>query len=351
MKKILPLIILCLFACSIYSYPYYMESASSVGMGNAKTALADDENAIFQNPAGLAGIENTSFSLSGALTKYLWKGSTHTADSGDFLSTAYGVSYINKNYGFNIYVRAQGDVLNKTFSDNGEAVDSLIYEYQLAGAYGIDLLSNISIGINVKYNHVISKISDVNNTLLFGAGVLLEITEEFKMGVNIHDVGGINFNRYHIWDDYGREMESDILPWDIDFGISIKVFDSLTAAFDIKNIIGGYFDLPTVVPAYAGYFQPVIANTISYNFGLVYSVSDSITLLSGIIIREEPQDFFYYIYNTGDSFKMIQKTIVSAGLEWQVENWMFNFTLNDDFREVGDVKMPLSYYLTIRLNI
>jgi hypothetical protein len=328
-----------------------MESASSVGMGNAKTALADDENTIFQNPAGLAGIENTSFSLSGALTKYLWKGGTHTADSGDFLSTAYGVSYINKNYGFNIYVRAQGDVLNKTFSDNGEAVDSLIYEYQLAGAYGIDLLSNISIGVNVKYNHVISKISDVNNTLLFGAGVLFEITKEFKMGVNIHDVGGINFNRYHIWDDYGREMQSDILPWDIDLGISIKIFDNLTAAFDIKNIIGGYFDLPKGVPAYAGYFQPVIANTISYNFGLVYCVSDSITLLSGIIIREEPQDFFYYTYNASDSFKMIQKTIVSVGLEWQVENWMFNLTLNDDFREVGDVKMPLSYYLTIRLNI
>lgn len=87
-------------------YPL-MRGARAQAMGNAFTAVADDEEAIFYNPAGLAGIKNFSLNLAntnveastdltGNLAKYSSAFSTPT------------ISSVNTFMGKNLDARGQG---------------------------------------------------------------------------------------------------------------------------------------------------------------------------------------------------------------------------------------------------
>jgi hypothetical protein len=68
MRKILPLMILIVFAsslCLATEYPYIYKGFRPMGMGGAFVAVSNDANALFYNPAGLADIENIRASIFG----------------------------------------------------------------------------------------------------------------------------------------------------------------------------------------------------------------------------------------------------------------------------------------------
>ena len=68
MRKILPLMILIVFAsslCLAAEYPYIYKGFRPMGMGGAFVAVSNDANALFYNPAGLADIENIQASIFG----------------------------------------------------------------------------------------------------------------------------------------------------------------------------------------------------------------------------------------------------------------------------------------------
>ena len=66
MKKCVGLlyILIFLFSWNIFAkeLPYLYKGARPLGMGGAFTALSDDANALFYNPAGLANIKETRVS-------------------------------------------------------------------------------------------------------------------------------------------------------------------------------------------------------------------------------------------------------------------------------------------------
>lgn len=346
MKKILLLIIICLFACSIYSYPYSMESASSVGMGNAKTAVADDENAIFQNPAGLADINNLSLVLFGDLLMYSWAGDSYLNSSGEYFNIASSISLVNKNYGFNIFYRSEGEQNNNLDYIDVDKLGVTIKEVVITGAYGLRITDYFSLGMNVKYDFFVDEMVDGKNTVLFGIAALFKFMENFKIGINVHDLGGFNFNGYCIFDDYGRVLSSGILPWDIDIGISYRLNETLLIAFDMNNIIGEEINMPQVVPADAEYFDPAMANLTRYNIGLRCHLIDSLVIYSGVVFAEDIQDF-YSIAGKTHSYKKVFKTIASVGFDWKYENFIIGLAINNDFRQVENIYLPFGYFIEI----
>lgn len=65
MRKFLFAAFLLVFAldCRAAQIARYQESTRALGMGGAFTAVADDENALFYNPAGLTGVEKWNVNL------------------------------------------------------------------------------------------------------------------------------------------------------------------------------------------------------------------------------------------------------------------------------------------------
>ena len=71
MKKFIIFFIICLsFSASAYDYPYIMRSPKALLMGDAFTAVNDDEYTLFYNPASLGRHKNdfTLYPLSGHLS-------------------------------------------------------------------------------------------------------------------------------------------------------------------------------------------------------------------------------------------------------------------------------------------
>jgi hypothetical protein len=111
MRKVLffSILILCLQLSSAHSSEFHplFRGARAQAMGNAFTAVADDEQAIFYNPAGLAGIKKFSLNLASVNGEV----SNDLISSVTSLSSAFenpGISTLNAFMGKNVYFRAQG---------------------------------------------------------------------------------------------------------------------------------------------------------------------------------------------------------------------------------------------------
>jgi hypothetical protein len=145
------------------------------GMGNAFTAIADDEQAIFYNPAGLAGVKNFSFVFgSGSLdvSNDLVTGFPTYLSAVSNLS----LSSLNAFVGKDIYARAQG-ISAVTVPGFGMAV---IYDQQMAvrlknqslpqGVIG----SQTTYGFQMGFGTAIAKLKRKRGELRFGvAGKVL----------------------------------------------------------------------------------------------------------------------------------------------------------------------------------
>lgn len=70
MKKITFLIIVFYSSIANAEIPFFFEGTRPMGMGGAFTAVADDENAILYNPAGLAKVKESTITISGFLQNY-----------------------------------------------------------------------------------------------------------------------------------------------------------------------------------------------------------------------------------------------------------------------------------------
>ncbi len=105
MKRILLLGILLSIDASAFVNPLY-EGASYRGLSGAYTAVANDADALFFNPAGLAGIKGTSIYLGNLTMTASEDVYSIYSDSASSLS-GFDASTINAFMGHNIYLRAQ----------------------------------------------------------------------------------------------------------------------------------------------------------------------------------------------------------------------------------------------------
>ena len=226
-KIIMKIIILCtIIICSLVSLKAQQSgggyagswskrdfSARTLGLAGVFTAIADDPNAIYYNPAGLSDLANepTFFSSIGILGL----GRTNS-------TFAWGQAIMDNTLGFGI---ALNNLYTGTFTARdirGYAIGEYAnYQYSIAASSSYKVAYS-SFGITAKYlveNLQGSETVATGYAVDFGA--MFAIFNILKIGVQIQNASGFLF-----W----NTAHSDImnLPWIIKTGISYSTFTSFT---------------------------------------------------------------------------------------------------------------------------
>lgn len=175
------------------------------GMGEVFTALCDDVNAIYWNPAGLCQLEMKN-EISVMRNKW-FEDIEHTfiGYAHNFNGNAIGIGLTNLNISGIIEISETGGSIG-TFNATNTSYDF---------AYGHAIKKNLDFGMNLKY--ITQKIGDVAGAKSFGTGFgLLYGFSDFNLGIVFQNIGSIKFTT--------KEFvgEEDPLPMVIKSGLVYK---------------------------------------------------------------------------------------------------------------------------------
>ena len=189
--------------------------ARSTAMGEAFVAVADDVNAVYYNPAGLAGLERPEMT---AMHTQWVQGMNY--DFGAFaLPSEFGT------FGISVATLKADDLEKRTadesFEGNFESIDS---------AYGLSFAKEIrnlwSVGLTARYLQ--QKIDTASAETWTGdVGITKDFEEKpYRLGVAVRHFGqGVKYN-----------SESDPLPLTFDAGASTRFFENkFMLALNIKK--------------------------------------------------------------------------------------------------------------------
>ncbi|MBI3534824.1 MAG: hypothetical protein HY072_04985 [Deltaproteobacteria bacterium] len=254
----------------------FYKGARALGMGNAFVALADDEQAIFYNPAGLAAVKKLSF---------------HYLPVDILLSSDLLNSYSS---GLGAFQNISGDTLNVIMGKN------IFGEMQVAPSF---VMPNIGVGVIV----------DSQIAIYSQNKTLPQITIGYQTTNGIQVAYGLSVMR-------GFRKKADLR-----FGVAAKMLWRR----------GGYHLLPpmTLVNLSTGTIQQVMGEygrAVGLDFGsqFVYNIDSRLSIMLGTVITDAGDTTF-----TGGQADMI-KNNVSAGAAIQYSLRVAQLTFTYDLRHI-----------------
>lgn len=273
------------------------------GMGEAGVAMADDANAIYWNPAGLAfQYEDPEVDKRGEATlmHVNWLPQFNLSDLYyDFAAGRYhldgigtvaaGIQFIN--YGENVQTDTEGRELGR-FNSN---------EFALTGSYATKLTPGLGLGVNLKF--VYSRLSPVNVDAEQGKGVGATFavdmgmlyrpgfSDRLRMGFNLSNVGPKV--------TYIDKEQEDPVPTNLRLGLAYDItkseFNTLTFVYDINRLLvpkdEDKRDESFLAYLYNTWNDGDQFNRLAHSIGIEYWYSNLIALRSG---------YFYEDPNNGD---------------------------------------------------
>lgn len=215
------------------------------GMGEAGVAVANDANAIYWNPAGLAFQYNdpeTDSKGEATLMHVNWLPQFNFSDLYyDFAAMRYyleGVGTVGLaiqfiNYGDNVQTSDDGTVLGE-FTSNEVAV---------TGSYGLKVKDNLGVGVNLKFVHSrlspvqvgTEKSKGVGSTFALDLGTLYHpgFAKRLSLGANLSNVGPKI--------TYIDKEQADPIPMNLRLGLAYKLlnseFNKLTFVYDLNRLL------------------------------------------------------------------------------------------------------------------
>ena len=189
--------------------------AKAIGMGGAATALADDADAIYYNPAGIARLEKRSAEY--MFSKYIEETSYHWVAVAMPISEEYGAAGIGIQY-FTAGSLDETDVRATRLGDfnPSDLAVNLSYAHKIFGAEN-------SAGINLKI--INSKIKESASAFAVDLGVQSQRYMEGKLllGFAVQNLGTkLKF-----------EQKSESLPLQIRLGSGYKIQDNWSTGLDV----------------------------------------------------------------------------------------------------------------------
>ncbi len=124
--------------------------ARSAGMGDAQVSLAEDATATYWNPAGLASVKNTSFTL----MHDEWLSTVRMETASLAHATAAG------NFGLHFSGMYLDEIERRENASADPSGNFNAFEMTVAGAYGRRIVPDVDLGIAVK--SLYSKLDDVS---------------------------------------------------------------------------------------------------------------------------------------------------------------------------------------------
>ena len=284
-------------------------SARTLGLAGAFTAIADDPNAIYYNPAGLSDLANepTFFSSVGMLGL----GRTNS-------TFAWGQAIVDNTLGFGI---ALNNLHTGTFTARDIHGHSLgeysNYQYAIAASASYKVAYS-SFGVTTKYlveNLHGAETVATGYSVDFGA--LFNVLDILKVGVQVQNASGFMF-----W----NTAHSDImnLPWVIKIGTAYSTYTSFVPTFDRSTVTGEMSE--------EGDYGNIL--TIGFDFSYTqYSVAPQVT------IGAEYQAHQYLTFRGGIG---IYGDVWGKPQLFPMNNWGAGISIYPDIDALNDI-LPFEY--------
>jgi hypothetical protein len=274
------------------------------GMGEAGVAVADDANAIYWNPAGLAfQYTDPEVHKKGEVTlmHVNWLPQFNFSDLYyDFAAARYHVNNVGMlglaiqfiNYGENTQTDDTGEILGQ-FTSNEVAV---------TGSYATKLKNNLGLGVNLKF--VLSRLSPVEvgteKSKGVGSTFALDLGFLYHPGILNNKLSvGLNLANFGPKITYIDKEQADPIPTNLRFGFAYKFLNSeynrLMAVLDLNRLLvprdEADKDKSVLTYLYSSWGGGDFFKRFSYSGGLEYWYSSLIGLRAG---------YFYEDPNYGD---------------------------------------------------
>lgn len=266
-RLILALILLTCFHNFVKaaSFDSFGIGTRALGMGSAFTAVADDDSALFYNPAGLVNLRDKQ-----VMASY------YNMYEGDLLSNAFfglGIPFLGPGtfaFGWN------------RVSVNGQQMLSGFNENVVTTAYGFNFIPHLSLGVDFRFLGAF-----YGNIKGLGYGLGLSGLYNYKnivfLGMDYEDI-----NNPRIYWDTG--LIEDI-QGDLRVGISAKPLQFLLLSLDLDQLNQDNINV------YIGTeITPFESKVVFLRGGLIFMKEQSLsfTLGAGINIRHVQFDFTFY---------------------------------------------------------
>jgi len=343
MKRILSIAVIILmisgvqktvFAQGEAAVPFLLISpgASYGALGEAGVAYANDANAVFWNPSGLAfQYENPETDKPGQVTFMHAKWLPQFNFSDLFYEYAAGRYYIEGigmlgasitflNLGQNVWTDEQGNELG-TFDS---------FEWAATVSYATKIIENVAIGVNAKF--IQSNLSNVNvgaenqdgSASSFAVDVSTTwipnadlLNNRLRLGLNISNIGPKI--------SYIDDKQADPLPTNFKVGLAYRIFDDefnkLTFVYDINKLMvvkdsTGASDNVLKALFYSAWAEGSWTD-LTHSLGLEYWYGDLIALRAGWFY-EDPNNGGRTFYTFG------------AGIKYSIFGVDFAYIAGDD---------------------
>ena len=301
---LLPVIFLVLSPVKIEAQePYFYDGTRALSLGKAFTGLADDENALFYNPAGLTRIEGRTISLSAYIQQYSWEVTSFNM-APNFTDRGFTVSYVQKNFGISYSMTGKGwweswdREERDIYMPEGSTLSTrwVNYEHYLTASYAHEILPWLDLGLTGKYLHF-SPHSDIERLgdrdgFTFDLGLLLNPADRLSIGLNLLNALSSDIN-YTVYNDYTSVAWLSELPVNLAVGIAWIPIDALTITADVRNLLQD--DVKSAFSDYDLEFKR------SYHFGLEWRPTAGLALRGGYYWCERPVDQVYPVTPFGDT--------------------------------------------------
>ena len=238
------------FAQGETAVPFLLISpdAGAGGMGEAATGLADNANAVFWNPGGLAFLRGSQISL----THAPWLPEFGSDLSYDFLSFTHHLESWDGNVGASITYFNLG-TFNRTTSQSSTIIGTWhAYEFAITVGYGTQISKGLGLGANFRY--IRSELAPFGAEQEIGSGIASDVSFDLgllyrpqhfvlplvgdlgnRLGLGL-DLSNLGPNLYYI-----DQAQADPLPTNLRAGIALHLlksqFNNLYVTLDLSRIM------------------------------------------------------------------------------------------------------------------
>ena len=337
-------LICCFCSISVFAeIPFFFDGARPMGMGGAFTAVADDENAIQYNPAGLAQIKKSIVTISGLLMNYSWGYDLESSLSRDwnYFNAECALSYVQKNIGVQINYKIIGDPINDINMYDGTTRKDLEKEIQGVVAFGIGDEEGLKLGINIKYNCSSSTNSiggspldgfRFSNGFSFDIGSILNITKDISLGLMIQNLFSTRIN-CPVRDEVGGIFWMSDVPQYFNMGISWRIIKEILVSMDVYNL---FEYISKIYDSFDYQFKR------SYHFGIEATPLDNLSVRIGGFWANISAEF-----SRMWDIDYKNRFTLAIGGSYIINPIKINFALANDFRKVANIDSPFQYSLSV----
>ncbi len=238
------------FAQGETAVPFLLISpdAGAGGMGEAATGLADNANAVFWNPGGLAFLKGSQISL----THAPWLPEFGSDLSYDFLSFTHYLDSWDGNVGASITYFNLG-TFNRTTSASSQVIGTWhAYEFAITVGYGTQISKGLGLGANFRY--IRSELAPFGAEQEVGSGIASDVSFDLgllyrpqhfvlplvgdlgnRLGLGL-DLSNLGPNLYYI-----DQAQADPLPTNLRAGLALHLlksqYNNLYVTLDLSRIM------------------------------------------------------------------------------------------------------------------